>query len=308
MNASLADDPAAPTRWRRRSVVGVAAAAFVAVAAIGLVLVRQARNDAVADVPVPGGGVSLDEGTPLLLFENTALGDGYGHLAVVAAVEPGAVRTVSDLQCERVHYRSGRGVCLRANRGASTTYDAVIFDDALDVGHRIPLLGPPSRVRVSPSGELAAATAFVTGHAYENGGFSTDTILIDLVDERVVAAMETDFTVLRNEAPWKEEDFNFWGVTFVDDNEFYATLGTGGAAYLVSGSLENRELILMEEGIECPSLSPDGRRLAYKRPITTGDEMRFQLEVIDLETLRRSRRWPSPAASTTRSNGSTTPP
>ena len=228
--------------------------------------------------------MSLDDAEGLLLFESTALGDAYGYVATVPADAPEGPRQMTELQCERVDFRTARGLCLRANRGAETTYEAVVFDERLAEVHRVPLAGPPSRTRVSPDGTLGAATVFVTGHAYKNSGFSTETILIDLAERRVIAAIETDFTVLREGEVWKEEDFNFWGVTFVDDNEFYATLGTGGVSYLVLGDLEGRELVLLERGVECPSLSPDGGRLAYKRPVETGEVSRFQLEVLDLET------------------------
>ena len=37
-------------------------------------------------------------------------------------------------------------------------------------------------------------------------------------------------------------DFNFWGVTFVENSErFYATLGTGGQTYLVEGNLDTQK-------------------------------------------------------------------
>ena len=38
-----------------------------------------------------------------------------------------------------------------------------------------PLAGIPSRTRVSPDGVFVASTAFVTGHSYAGGGFSTET-------------------------------------------------------------------------------------------------------------------------------------
>lgn len=288
MSAPLADDPRATDRrnWGRRTVAAAVGLMIAGIAAIGLVLTRSTADDVTAELrtALATGETTLDGTEPMLLFANTALGDSYGHLAMVASADPAGPRGVGDLQCERVHYRDGHGICLRANRGADTTYDAVLFDEALAVGDRIPLAGAPSRARVSPGGRLAAATAFVTGHTYENSGFSTDTILIDIDTGRVIASIEADFTVLRDGQPWSEEDFNFWGVTFVDGNEFYATLGTGGISYLVAGDIDRREMVVMEAGVECPSLSPDGLRLAYKRPVETADGARFQLEVIDLET------------------------
>ena len=63
-------------------------------------------------------------------------------------------------------------------------------------------------------------------------------------------------------------DFNFWGVTFARDRtSFYATLATGAQRYLVQGSVLARAMEVLHENVECPSLSPDGRRLAYKRRV-----------------------------------------
>ena len=43
-----------------------------------------------------------------------------------------------------------------------------------------------------------------------------------------MADLET-LQITRDGQPFKNADFNFWGVTFAQDsNTFYATLGTGG--------------------------------------------------------------------------------
>jgi Tol biopolymer transport system component len=72
-------------------------------------------------------------------------------------------------------------------------------------------------------------------------------------------------------------------VTFAaDPNRFYATLGTGGDHYLVEGNLRRRTMRVLRDGVECPSLSPDGSRIAFKSRI--GDN-RWRLHVLDLATL-----------------------
>ena len=83
----------------------------------------------------------MRRGERKLLFESTALGDTYGLVSAVSGRRARRAATVSDLRCERVHYRSGRGVCLHSNRGVLTTYEAVVFDDALDERHTIGLAG-----------------------------------------------------------------------------------------------------------------------------------------------------------------------
>jgi Tol biopolymer transport system component len=82
------------------------------------------------------------------------------------------------------------------------------------------------------------------------------------------------------------EDFNFWGVTFMpdDSNEFYATLRSAGATYLVRGDVAARTMTVLQTNVECPSLSPDGTRIAYKKLI--GDVLgQWRLHVLDLATM-----------------------
>jgi hypothetical protein len=56
-----------------------------------------------------------------------------------------------------------------------------------------------------------------------------------------------------------------WGVTFVDDDTFYATAASGGKTWLVRGSLTGHTLTALREDVECPSLSPDHTRIAFKK-------------------------------------------
>ncbi len=273
--------------------IGVCAVA-VAISAVALVTARNdpdALPEGVAPVEVAsvGPAAALADDTPDLLFQSTAFGETYGYAATLPADGSSDRRAVSDLQCERVHFRAGRGVCLFADRGFATTYEAQVFGSDLSVEHTIGLAGAPSRVRVSPSGDLAGATVFVTGHSYAQAGFSTQTILVDLDGGTVIADLETDFAVFDEGRPWREIDFNFWGVTFVDDERFYATLSSGGEYFLVEGTVSERRLDIVTDHVECPSLSPDGTRLAYKARIDNGfGPVSWQLMVIDLDDLERT--------------------
>ena len=80
-------------------------------------------------------------------------------------------------------------------------------------------------------------------------------------------------------------DRNFWGVTFVpDDTTFYATAASGGRTWLVKGDLATRSLVAVRDNAECPSLSPDGSRVAFKtRPEGTADGF-WAIAVLDLAT------------------------
>src|SRR5262249_35103742 len=104
----------------------------------------------------------------------------------------------------------------------------------------------------------------------------------------VVADLES-FQVEKDGRPIAASDFNFWGVTFArDGNRFYATLGTGDTRYLVEGDIAARRMRVLRDGVECPSLSPDGTRLAFKKRIGTGEPAFWRLTVLDLATMQES--------------------
>jgi len=146
-------------------------------------------------------------------------------------------RAFTTLECERLDFAGGQGMCLAARRGFATTYRAYSFGTDLRLRHEFPLSGIPSRTRVSPDGRVAAVTVFVSGHSYTQGGFSTETMLFDLRTGTTLSEME-EFTVLRGGERFTSPDFNFWGVTFAaDGNRFYATLASRGTTYLIEGDL-----------------------------------------------------------------------
>jgi hypothetical protein len=203
----------------------------------------------------------------------------------VYEVDGGKVRRRSaDLACERVYYAGGRGICLGV-AASGVDYDATIFDSRLKPVEKISLTGLPSRARVSADGRYGAMTVFVTGDSYleSPSAFSTRTTIVDMSDGSQIGQLE-QFDVARDGRPFDAVDFNFWGVTFAKDpNRFYATLGTGGEHYLVEGDVRAKTMRVLRNGVECPSLSPDNERIAYKSRI--GDENRWRLRVLDLDTL-----------------------
>jgi hypothetical protein len=144
--------------------------------------------------------------------------------------------------------------------------------------------GMPSRVRLSSDGRLAAMTAFVEGHSYAQGGFSTATTLDDLHRGKSLGNLE-EFRVLKDGERYRAADLNVWGVTFGQGNRFYATVASRGHTWLAEGDLERRELKIMRDAVECPSLSPDGTRFAYKKR-NPGEGVTWRLHVLDLRTGR----------------------
>jgi len=208
----------------------------------------------------------------------------WGRIAVVSRGEPTASRTLSPLVCARVHFAGDRGLCLATGK-LPTSFRATVVGPELAVHGAVSLNGIPSRARVSPDGRLGAVTAFVSGHSYgEPGSFSTQTVIIDLARAAKLADLES-FDVIRDGKRIDSLDFNFWGVTFARDSDhFYATLATRGRNHLVEGTIRGRTVRVLRENVECPSLSPDNRRIAYKKRV--GDPGVWRLHVLDLASGR----------------------
>jgi hypothetical protein len=244
-----------------------------------------------------GGDVPTLAASPHLLFRHTGIDVAYDHLSVVPIANPDAPRGTMALQCERVSFAAGRGICLQADRGVLTTYGAVLFDARFQPVASLKLDGSPSRTRISPDGRIGAITVFVTGeaHGYASVAFSTKTTLVEMATGNVLGDLE-QFQSIRDGQGFSAKDFNFWGVTFArDSNAFYATLMTNEKKYLVRGDVALRTLTVLYEGVECPSLSPDNRLIAFKKKVGPGlSPWRFY--VLDLATMTEQ-----PIAAETRS-------
>jgi hypothetical protein len=204
----------------------------------------------------------------------------------VFVVEDGKVqRRSKDLACERVYYADGHGLCMGV-APSGVDYTASVFDNKLEPVHSIRLTGLPSRARVSSDGRYGSMTVFVSGDAYleSSVAFSTRTYLVDMRSGETIAQLE-QFEVEKDGEPFDAVDFNFWGITFdpTDSDRFYATLGTGTHHYLVEGSVGGESMRVLRDGVECPSLSPDGKRIAFKSRIEGTN--RWHLHVLDVATL-----------------------
>jgi hypothetical protein len=218
-----------------------------------------------------------------IFFRYNGVDSHYGKVAYVEPARSEKPNFVDQLSCEVVYVSADRGICLSADRGVLTTYAATLFDaGTFEKLSEFSLAGIPSRARVSRDAKLAALTVFVTGHGYSTLDFSTQTLIVDATSGKVHGDLET-FAVTRDGMPFKEADFNFWGVTFTPDSKrFYATLSSGGQHFLVEGDVEGRSAKVIHANVECPSLSPDGTRVAYKKRFKVGDRIEWQLHVLDL--------------------------
>lgn len=225
----------------------------------------------------------------LLYFESNALGDNYGKVAVAAFPDLAQRHYAADLFCDRVHFSGGQGICLHADRGSITKYYAIGFNDRMQRTWSFKLNGLPSRARVSPSGKLAAVTVFLAGQSYASLDFATQTSILNAATGEMVVPDLEDFSVTRNGAEFKAKDFNFWGVTFAqDENRFYATLWTKGNTYLVAGDLAKHTAQVIHDNVECPALSPDNRRIAFKNRsvggLLQGRRITWRITLLDLKT------------------------
>ncbi|GAA4710872.1 hypothetical protein [Nocardioides conyzicola] len=246
---------------------------------------RSPTVPVVPDPPDPHAPHHVATG-PRIVFRHTGIDDHIGLVASVPLDDPGGPRTFTQVACDRVDATEDRASCLRIERGVVTTYSLTEYDADWRPVEEVSLPGIPSRTRLSPDGRLVASTTFVSGHSYMQVGFSTATEIRDFGGgshgnlEKFDLVIDGDHVAPR--------DRNVWGVTFVDDTTFYATVGTGGETYLVRGDLAARTLTSVADHVECPSLSPDGTRIGFKQATRRDGQTWWTPAVLDLSTGERT--------------------
>jgi hypothetical protein len=265
--------------------------AVLLLAGLGTGVVLHAASRAARENQPQTGGPSVSAGkvtlkqSGRLAFLNAAPGPHRAALASVPAADPAAGRTASSLKCQRFYAAAGTGICLQSVPGVlKQSNRALLLDANLHTLRSFPLAGTPSRARVSPSGNFVAWTVFVSGESYSSAFFSTRTSILDTRTMRLTPSLET-YSVLLDGKPYHASDINFWGVTFAaDDDTFYATLSTSNRTYLVRASLSRRTVTTLVQNVECPSLSPDGKRIAFKKRTLPGAALWHEY-VLDLSAL-----------------------
>jgi hypothetical protein len=280
-------------RWALLLAITVLALGGALAYGVSAFLGLQQRAAAPSEVAVQAAGPA--PGTDRIVFRNTAPGGGYGMAAAVPLDRPHGSRQVTDVPCDRVYAAGDAVSCLRTEPGILTKFEAAVYDTAWRERDSWPLPGIPSRTRVSPDGRLVATTSFVTGHSYAGTGFSTETAVTALTAPDVLTLQESsysnleDFTLLVGGRELTAVDRNIWGVTFADDGDtFYATAAAAGRNWLMRGSLAGRTMTALRETAECPSISPDGRRVAYKKSSGAAPVSHWDIAVLDLSTGRET--------------------
>lgn len=204
-----------------------------------------------------------------------------GHVAAVSLADTASSSqgdpVVSDLLCATVYAAHGTGICLRKNNALS--WSATVLDRNLEATSTWPMAGAPALARVSPSGRMVAWTALTEGTSLR-GSFSTVTSIVDTGTGEEVKDLST-FTARTGRDHEVTKDYQVWGVTFLDDDRFLATVSAGGKRYLARGLLSTQTLTTFAADVTSPAVSPDGTRVAFLR---TGGEGSGQLAVMDLRT------------------------
>ncbi|MGW7421880.1 TolB family protein [Streptomyces sp. NPDC054813] len=279
-----------------RSRILILLSALAVLTAVALAAVLHASARAERRDQTQAGGPKVSAGTVTLttpgrmVFRNMAWGPHRDELTTVPATDPAGPRTASGVKCLRFYAASGTGVCLQAVHGpVSDTYRALILDARLHATAHFDVPGIPSRARVSPTGHYAAWTAFVGGDSYAGTNFSTRTAIVDTRTGALIPSLEA-FRILKDGHVHHAADVNFWGVTFAsDDRTFYATLATQGSTYLVRGDLSTHTVTTLHQNVECPSLSPDGTHIAYKKRVKgLPKDAPWHLYVLDLRTMHET--------------------
>ncbi|BCW36682.1 TolB-like translocation protein; signal peptide [Arthrobacter sp. StoSoilA2] len=275
-------------RWAILLAVTAVVLAAAGIYAVGAYQRFEQSRTAAPSVGVTAGQPLPD--VPFVLFRNTAGGQGYGNAATVALSSPDGTRAVSEQACDRVYGTVSTVICLKTNRGLVTAFEAAVLDRDWQQQRAWPVPGIPSRTRISADGSMIATTVFVTGHSYATAGFSTATEINLTAGGSGGSGNLEDFALIVNGERLQATDRNIWGVTFApgQSDVFYATAASSGRIWLVRGSLSAKTLTAVHDNVECPSISPDGTRIAYKKNDAGPLTAHWKVALLDLATGRET--------------------
>ena len=175
----------------------------VVVLAVGVVYLLNAVREQAEVQATPAEDVRNDQSDvlaqPHIVFVSTRIDESYGRVAAAPLDDPGGARVRHRHECERVTSNGEVGVCLSADRGVMTKYRQTSWDRICSRSRSsrstameaVP--GSPTTVA------LPHTTTFVTGHSYNQAGFSTETLVHDLATGESVN-LEEFVTILDGKA------------------------------------------------------------------------------------------------------------
>jgi hypothetical protein len=256
--------------WRLRLTAFAAVALLVLAGTVGyLVKAHSDRQDSIRSAPAEATvALAAVAARPRIVFRDNARAH-YGVLAMVPLSDPAGPRALTTTSCDRLYAGPTDTLCVALDR-LTISYEASILDVDRRRVQELSLGGIPSRARLSADGSLAATTAFANiGDSYTTTGFSTRTYITQTAADGAKAGRSLsleDFSLIHEGKQIRPVDRNYWGVTFAaDDNLFYATVAFGGHTWLARGDLRARTITTLRSDAECPSLSPDGTHVVYKK-------------------------------------------
>ena len=237
---------------------------------------------------------------PYALVSRPMLGERFIGVDVIA-LEPRTMRPISrsptTLRCDRIHASAtGQLICFsNVSQGGSVQFTSPtsywFSRDLEPLGHHANQgNGQPSRARISTDGKFSATTEITTGHSYVSAGtntFSTSTIITERDSKDGRSEDIQNWPVFNGGARVKAVDLNLWGVTFhpVETHRFYVTAFFDGKPYLAEGDVQTHRISVVRAGVECPSFSPDGLRLAFKKRTSSTT---WSPAVLDLATMKET--------------------
>jgi hypothetical protein len=138
-----------------------------------------------------------------------------------------------------------------------------------------------------PTVSSKAGLIFSQGHSYLDAGSSQFSTLtqISFTQSGKPSAPENleTWSLTHDGAQVKAIDLNYWGVTFnpKTPQQFLVTAFFKGTAHLAMGDVRTKTMQVIAEGVECPSYSPNGDTIAFKKRVS---KTRWTPATMDLKT------------------------
>ena len=214
---------------RARVLAFIAVVVVIAVAATVYVVDqgREVRAERAAEPEAEQTPITEVTDGPRIVFRHTGLDSQYGVVAVVPLDDPGGPRAFTGVSCNRVAARPEGASCLVSDDGVAASYEGMELDADWQQVASTDLPGIPSRTRRQPRRHARGDDRLRGRPLLHAAGFSTATEIHEFGGGERWGNLEK-FQLVVDGREVNPVDRNIWGVTFVDDDTFYATVATGG--------------------------------------------------------------------------------